>query len=163
MSEQYSFFLYYPIALCWDVLARSVLFIQYIQQQFTQFCANAVIGKIASSALLFFSSVSLCPCSASAPALLSSGFSIVRYPCRQWETFSSHTECIRIFMRLLKVLPPATCNLHGGRRGAELIYSLQIKSGVENQLVCAIYCFYLYRVNTLCLSYADPLATWRLF
>lgn len=100
----------------------------------------------------------LCPCSASAPALLSSGFSIVRYPCRQWNTFSSHTECIRIFMRLLKLLPPATCNLRG-EGVAELIYSLQIKSGVENQLVCAIFCFYLYRVNTLCLSYADPLAT----
>lgn len=37
------------------------MFIQYIQQQFTQFCANAVIGKIASSALplLCSSSVSV--------------------------------------------------------------------------------------------------------
>lgn len=65
---------------------------------------------------------------------------------------------VHIFMRLPKVLPPATCNLQGSG-GGELIYSLQIKSGVENQLVCALFCFYLYRVNILCLSYADPLAS----
>lgn len=161
MSEQYSFFLYYPIALCWDVLARSVLFIQYIQQQFTQFCANAVIGKIASSALLFFSSVSV-------PALvllrLCSVLAFQSFDIRAgsgipFRAIQSAYVYLCVCWRSCH-LPHATCKEAGG---AELIYSLQIKSGVENQLVCAIFCFYLYRVNTLCLSYADPLATWRLF
>lgn len=171
VSEQYSFFLYYPIALCWDVLARSVLFIQYIQQQFTQFCANAVIGKIASSALPLLCS-SLVSLSVSALVLLRL-YSVLVLLCSllAFQSFDIRAGSGNPFPAIQSAYiyafaeGPATCHMQRAWEwgGGELIYSLQIKSGVENQLVCALFCFYLYRVNILCLSYADPLASWRLF
>lgn len=102
------------------LLPWSVLFIQYIQQ-FYQFCANAVIGKIASSAQLYLSSAS-----ALLLLLLQSGFSIVRYPCSHRESFCA------IESAYIYAFAKGSCHLSDGK----LIYSLQIKSGVENQLVC---------------------------